>query len=286
MTRVADDWLARHKDSRFFLLLHYMDPHDPYFPHPYTGEAIARVEADDPDPSRAAQMRELYDGEIRFTDEHIGMVEAKLRELGIWDDTMIVITADHGEEFHEHGGWWHGTTLYEEQIRVPLLVKWPKGKVGAPPRVTDHPVRHLDIAPTLLTLAGAPIPAGMQGKDLAVPMAQRSESERMHYAEEDHEGNVLRAIRTNTWKLIEANPGNPRGLPAEELFAIEKDPKETQNVVEQNATVAAQMRQHAEAQRQLAASQAVEGGAQAKLSKEECEKLRVLGYVQDCDSVN
>ena len=286
VTRVADDWLARHKDSRFFLLLHYMDPHDPYFPHPYTGEGIARVEADNPDPSRAAHMRELYDGEIRFTDEHIAELEAKLRELGVWDDTMIVITADHGEEFHEHGGWWHGTTLYEEQIHVPLLVKWPKGKVGAPARVTDHLARHIDVAPTLLALAGAPIPAGMQGKDLAVPMAQRSESERMHYAEEDHEGNVLRAIRTDSWKLIEANAGNPRGLPPEELFAIGKDPRETQNVVEGNATVAAEMRKHAEAQRQLAASQAVEGGEQAKLTKEECEKLRVLGYVQDCDSVN
>jgi arylsulfatase A-like enzyme/uncharacterized membrane protein YbhN (UPF0104 family) len=286
VTRVADDWLARHRDSRFFLLLHYMDPHDPYFAHPYTGEAIARVETDNPDPALAKHMRELYDGEIRFTDAHIGKVEAKLRELGLWDDTMIVITADHGEEFHEHGGWWHGTTLYEEQIHVPLLVKWPKGKVGAPPRAGDHPVRHLDIAPTLLMLAGATIPPAMQGTDLAVPMAQRSEADRMLYAEEDHEGNVLRAIRTNTWKLIEANTGNPRGLAPAELFAIDKDPDEKQNVVEQNAKVTVEMRQHAEAQRQLAASQAVEGGEQAKLTKEECEKLRVLGYVQDCDSVN
>ena len=286
VTAVADDWLTRHKDSRFFLLLHYMDPHDPYFPHPYTGEGIARVENEHPDPALAKHMRELYEGEIRFTDEYIGKVEAKLRELGIWDDTLIVITADHGEEFHEHGGWWHGTTLYEEQIHIPMLVKWPKGKVGAPARVDDHPVRHIDIVPTLLTQAGAPIPAAMQGRDLAVPMAQRSESERMAYAEEDHEGNVLRSIRTDTWKLIEANPGNPRGLPTEELFAIEKDPQEKQNVVEQNAAVTAAMRQHAEAQRQLAASQAVEGGEQAKLTREECEKLRVLGYVQDCDSVN
>ena len=138
----------------------------------------------------------------------------------------------------------------------------------------------------LLTLAGATIPPAMQGTDLAVPMAQRSESDKMAYAEEDHEGNVLRSIRTDTWKLIEANPGNPRGLPATELFAIGSDPKEKQNVVDQNAAVTAEMRQHAEAQRQLAASQAVESGAQVKLTKEECEKLRVLGYVQDCDTVN
>ncbi len=286
VTGVADDWLTRHKDSRWFMLLHYMDPHDPYFERPYNGKGVARVDADHPDPSKAAYMRELYYGGVRFTDEWIGKVEARMRELGIWDDTMIVITADHGEEFMEHGGWWHGTTLYEEQIHVPLLVKWPKGKVGAPPRVADHPVRHIDIAPTLLTQAGAEIPAAMQGKDLAIPMAQRSEADRMLYAEEDHEGNVLRAIRTHKWKLIEANAGNPRGLPPTELFAIDTDPNEKQNVALQNAAMKAEMHQHAEAQRQLAASQAVEGGEQVKLTKEECEKLRVLGYVQDCDAVN
>ena len=180
VTRVADDWLTRHKDSRFFLLLHYMDPHDPYFPHPYTGEAIARVESDNPDPALAKHMRELYDGEIRFTDEHIGEVEAKLRELGLWDDTLIVITADHGEEFHEHGGWWHGTTLYEEQIHVPLLVKWPKGKVGraaARRRSPGAPPRHRADA----ARAGRRrrFPPRCRASDLAVPMAQRSDAERM-----------------------------------------------------------------------------------------------------------
>ena len=75
---------------------------------------------------------------------------AKLRELGLWDDTMIVITADHGEEFQEHGGWWHGTTLYEEQIRVPLIVRAP----GLAPRRVSAPVQTIDIAPTLLSMAG------------------------------------------------------------------------------------------------------------------------------------
>jgi arylsulfatase A-like enzyme/uncharacterized membrane protein YbhN (UPF0104 family) len=286
VTRTADDWLARHKDSRFFLLLHYMDVHDPYFAHPYDGEAIARVENENPDPALAKRMRELYDGNIRFVDEYLGQFEAKLRELGLWDDTAIVVTADHGEEFHEHGGWWHGTTLYEEQIHVPLLIKWPKGRIEAPARVDDHPVRQLDIAPTLLGLAGAPVPTTMQGKDLAIPFAQRSEAERMHYAEEDHEGNVLHAIRTQQWKLIEANAGNPRGLAPAELYAIDSDPHEKQNVSAANPAITAEMRQHAEAQRQIAASQAVESGKEAKLTKEECEKLRVLGYVQSCDQVN
>lgn len=286
VTGVATEWLDRHKDARWFLLLHYMDPHDPYFAHPYTGEAVARVEAEHPDASKAKRMRELYDGEIAFTDQHIAQIEQHLRQLGIWDETMIVITADHGEEFLDHGDWWHGKTLYEEQIAVPLLIKWAKGQVVAPPRADDHPARHKDVVPTILARAGAPISPGMQGRDLAVPFAERNDAERMHYAEEDHEGNVLRAVRTKDWKLIEANEGNPRGLAPLELFAIASDPGEKQNVAAAKPDVTAEMQRHAEAQGQLAASQAVEQGEQAKLTREECEKLRVLGYVQDCDSVN
>jgi uncharacterized protein (TIRG00374 family) len=286
VNEIATEWLDRHKDARWFLLLHYMDPHDPYFAHPHTGEAVARVEAEHPDPSKAQRMRELYDGEIAFTDEHIAKIEQHLKQLGLWDETMIVITADHGEEFLEHGGWWHGKTLYEEQIAVPLLVKWPKNQVVAPPRADDHPARHKDVVPTILARAGAPIPPAMQGRDLAVPFAERSDAERMHYAEEDHEGNVLRAIRTKEWKLIEANEGNPRGLAPVELFAIDRDRDEKQNVADTEPAVTAEMREHADAQGQLAASQAVEQGEQAKLTREECERLRVLGYVEDCDSVN
>ena len=284
VNRTAFDWFDRHQKSRFFLLLHYMDVHDPYFKHPYDGTAIARVEASSPDPSAAPRMRELYEGEIRFVDEHVGALAAHLRQLGLWDDALVVLAADHGEEFMEHGGFWHGTTLYEEQIHVPLLVKWPKGRAEAPPRVDDHLVRLIDIAPTLVARAGAEVPRSMQGTDLT--HAPASEAERMAYAEEDHEGNVLTAVRTPEWKLIEANAGNPRGLPPVELFAIGADPKEKHNLEAEQAERVAELRRHAQAQRQLAASRAVEGGEQAKLSKEECERLRVLGYVQSCDQLN
>jgi arylsulfatase A-like enzyme/uncharacterized membrane protein YbhN (UPF0104 family) len=283
---VAFDWLERHRDSRFFLLLHYMDPHDPYFAHPYDGEAVARVEAEDPDPSQAEHMRSLYEGEVRWVDAHLGAFVQRLRELGLYDDTLIVLTADHGEEFQDHHGWWHGKTLYEELIHIPLMVKWPAGRREAPPRVDDALVRHLDIGPTLVARSGAPVPASMQGTDLARGLAQRSEAERMAYAEENHEGNVLRALRTQDWKLIEANPGNPRGLPPLELFAIERDPGEHQNVADREPQVAADLRGHADAQQKLAASRAVKGGETAQLDKAECEKLRVLGYVQDCDQFN
>ncbi|HEY8492547.1 MAG TPA: sulfatase, partial [Myxococcota bacterium] len=280
---VALPWLERHAGARWFLLLHYMDPHDPYFAHPYDGTAIARVEAEHPDPALAPRMRALYEGEVRWTDQHLGVVFDRLRALGLWDQTMIVLTSDHGEEFHEHGGWWHGKTLYEDQIHVPFLVKWPRGVAG-PPDADGEIVRHIDVVPTILARAGAPLSSSLQGVDLlARPLAERSEAERTLYAEEDHEGNVLEAVRTRDWKLIEANPGNPRGLPPAELFAIETDPHERTNLIDAHAAVADELRRHGAAHRQLAASRAVAGGAAADIDREECERLRVLGYVERCE---
>jgi len=279
----AFDFLDRHKDSRFFLFVHYMDPHDPYFEHPYDGRAIARVENDNPDPAQAAEMLRLYRGEIRFLDGHFAKLIEKLKALGVYENTIIALTADHGEEFQEHGGWWHGLTLYDEQIHIPFLVKWRAAHREAPERVEDHLARQIDIAPTLLARAGAAVPSAMQGLDLLAPWDQRAEKDQVHLAEEDHEGNVLRALRTLDWKWLEANEGNPRGLPSEELFEIQRDPGERNNLVSQRPEIALEMRRKADAKVQFARSNAIGAGeAGAHLSLSECEALRALGYVQDC----
>jgi arylsulfatase A-like enzyme len=276
---VAFDWLDRHRDSRFFLFLHYMDPHDPYFEHPYDGRGIARAANQHPDPSLAGEMRRLYQGEIAYLDGNFGKLLAKLEELGVYDDTVIALVSDHGEEFYEHGGFWHGLTLYDNQIHVPLLVKWQKGRAAAPPGTPEGIARLIDVAPTFLARAGAAIPAAMQGVDLAVPYAGRAEKDRLHFAEEDHEGNVLRALRTSSWKLIEANEGNPRGLPPAELFHVESDPGERTNLHEREPARSAELRQHLDGQQKLAESRRV-GGGTATLTAAEEEALRALGYVQ------
>ena len=126
---------------------------------------------------------------------------------------MIVLVADHGEEFLDHGGFWHGLTLYEEQIHVPLLVKWRKDERLAPPEAAGVPARLIDVAPTLLARAGAGRPPRCRASTSPATSPARNESQRMVFAEENHEGNVLRAVRTERWKWIEANGGNPRGLP-------------------------------------------------------------------------
>jgi arylsulfatase A-like enzyme len=282
----AFEFLERHQGSRFFLFLHYMDPHDPYFRHPYDGHGIARAANQHPTPGMAEEMHALYRGEIAYLDENFGRLLAKLEELGLYENSVIALVADHGEEFLDHGGFWHGLTLYEEQIHVPLLVKWRKDERLAPPELPGIPARLIDVAPTLLARAGTRAPASMQGLDLAGDLATRNETQRMVFAEENHEGNVLRAVRTERWKWIEANPDNPRGLPERELFDVAADPNEKENVAEREPGTLAELRRHADGH-QLAAERGRVGEAKAAaISDEERASLCALGYLSgpECEA--
>ena len=208
-----------------FLFVGYMDPHDPYFAHPYDGSGYARAAHQHPDPSEAPALTELYDGEITYWDAEFGKLLDALEERGLYDELTIVVTSDHGEEFNEHGGFWHGTTLYDEQVRVPLLVKLPNGRRGG--TVVRHWVQSIDLMPTMLRQLGIEVPPGVQGGDLFVGTD-------VVYAEESHEGNVLESVRhldgTDEHKLITANPDNPRGLEPLELYRVDLDPGEQQNL--------------------------------------------------------
>ncbi|HEY8923454.1 MAG TPA: sulfatase, partial [Polyangia bacterium] len=134
------------KPKRSFVWVHFFEPHEPYVAHPefpFGGSDMDR-----------------YDSEIAYTDAAIGRlleyIDAHL------PSTVVVLAADHGEEFDEHGGRYHGSTLFEEQIHVPLLIRAP----GVAPRDVDRPVELIDIAPTILNLLDIPVPARMRGTDL------------------------------------------------------------------------------------------------------------------------
>src|SRR5207302_8432468 len=128
------------------------------------------------------------------------------------DRSLVALTADHGEEFQEHGGWWHGTTLYDEQIHVPLLVKPPGNSVAG--RVIEELATSLDIAPTIVAAAGAPVPGTFQGHVLPLDDGRPSPRQAA-FSEEASEGNGRQAVRTREGKLITANAANPRGPPPE-----------------------------------------------------------------------
>ena len=157
-------WLRnRPRDRPFFLYLHTTDPHDPYMPRsPYRERFAAGI---DPalglhlsvwkrNRTETASARDihdlaaLYDGEIAFVDEQFGRLLDELRELGIYDSTLIVLIADHGEEFHEHGTWTHSNNLFTETTHVPLLIKLPKQWGGG--TVSDGLAQQVDLLPTVL----------------------------------------------------------------------------------------------------------------------------------------
>ncbi len=154
--------------QRVFLWLHLFDPHAPYTP------------AEAP-PGASAEA--LYDAEVRETDRALGGLLDGLQSLGRLDDSVLAIHSDHGEAFGEHGAWYHGTSFFDEQIRVPLILRVP----GLPPARIRRPTGNVDIAPTLLELAGLPIPAWMHGvslvpvlldPEIAFPRAAFAESPR------------------------------------------------------------------------------------------------------------
>jgi arylsulfatase A-like enzyme len=276
VTAEAKGWFAGRapNDPPFFLFLHYMEPHDPYMIHPYNGVGYARVTNPNPPPEVANLYRAAYDGEIAHLDRHLGELFDDLRARGLYDRTLIVLTGDHGEEFQEHGGWWHGTTLYDEQTHVPLIVKPTLGGGG---RVVQEFATSLDITPTVLHAAGLPAPDVAQGHvlplDGGAPPARQSV-----FAEEDLEGNVLHAVRTRAWKLIIANPGNPRGLAVEELYDLPVDPGESRNIVSSAPAEAEQMR--AELGRSVLQARAHAGASEQTGSDAATqERLRALGYV-------
>ncbi len=266
-------WLDQVKDQPFFLFMHYMDPHDPYFAHPFNGEGIARASQPNPPPELAERMIELYNQDIKYMDDQFGVFVQFLKDRGLYDKTMIVFTADHGEEFYDHGGWWHGTTLYDEQIRIPLIIKLPGSKQRG--TVDTRIARSLDVAPTIIGAAGAAVPGAMQGMDL-FSGEERPESS---YAEEDHEHNVIQSIRTESWKLILTEEGSPRMAAPVELFDVENDAGEKTNLAEEKPE---KVKKFSTAIRKLV--EKILGNAynasEGEIDEATQDRLKALGYVE------
>ena len=186
---MADDAIAffeQHRADKFFLWVHFYDPHLSYEPH---AEVLPFGE----------QRMDLYDGEIRFTDLHVGRVLARLKELGLWGRTAVVVTGDHGEGFGEHGVTEHGFDLYTAQTKVPLIVRVP----GLPPRRVLAPAGHVDIAPTLLNLARGAAEPRFLGRSLVPELAGQGEPPPPPvFQEVTSERGKKRALVTADWHVI------------------------------------------------------------------------------------
>lgn len=207
VTESAVKMLRTSLNPPFFLFAHYFDAHDPY----------------DPPPPFNQDAGHLYEGEIAYVDAQLSPLFDVLREIGQDDNTLIVLTADHGEALGEHGEDTHGYFLYDSTLRVPLIICWPK-RIAAGTRVTDS-VSGVDIAPTALALLRAAPLSRAQGADLSSLFASKDtpQMSRLIYSETFAtlfalSFAPLRAVRQEGWKLIHA--------PRDELYEYSRDPAE------------------------------------------------------------
>jgi choline-sulfatase len=250
---VVDDalaWLDNIRGRRFFLWVHLFEPHAPY------GNP-----SDPAERRRPAQAR--YDDEVAEADRQAGRV---IDALGAdRASTIVVVAADHGEAFGEHGEIGHSLFVYDTTLRVPLVMAGP----GVPPgRTSDVPVDLIDVAPTVMRLLGV-TPFDTDGVDLQPALAGGTLSPRDLYAESfapllDFGWSPLRSMRSGRWKFVAA--------PSPELYDLETDPGETVNVVTSNAEVAAPMLD------QVQRFSGTELTAQAASDPEALARLQALGY--------
>ncbi len=298
ITDLAAARLGEFGDVPFFLYVHYMDPHGPYQPAaPYdpgvpAGGAGMRPQViqglsewlnlqriRDPSfgisPAERAHLVRLYEGEVAFTDFHVGRLLARLEALGLDDRTLVAFLADHGEAFAERGAFSHGTSLHEEQIHVPLFIVEPAGTRGAAPRLVARPVRTVDLAGMLLESAGAggqALPAGGQPRPAGV-YSELNALTSGPFAEGGYEAS--RIVRRDGYKLFYA-PDTGEHL----LFDLGRDPGERDDLFGDKPPAAAELL--ADLERHLAAGRP--GGTDEQgggvLSSEQLERLEALGYVE------
>ncbi len=285
VTREALAWIdsgAAPAGAPFYLYLHYMDTHDPFMQHDQPGVGYARsVLRENVDPALEAPMREAYDSEVEYLDRHLGALFQGLKDRGLYDDALIVFTSDHGEEFYDHEGWWHGYTLYEEMLHVPLIIKLP-GNQHAGLR-QEGIARHVDLAPTMLHFAGLPKGEKMEGISLFGPdNAPANHVTAFSFAHNDFEGNLLRAVRALDAKLIHAEAVRTRDLAPVELYDILKDPGERVNLAEdpaqadRRAALEGVLEQH----RQGLPIAERDTTLEAPMSRDLEDQLRSLGYLE------
>jgi arylsulfatase A-like enzyme len=228
-------WLARNRGYRFFAYLHYMEPHRPYTPpadlrppvppgvRPEVANGAVYEIAQDIlrggpplPPHDVDYLRALYDAEVRSWDRELPQLLDTLERFGVRDSTLIVVTADHGEEFQEHGRLRHGPHLYEETIRVPLVIVGP----GVRPGRSTVQAQGIDVFPTLAHVLGFRARRRLPGQDLfAAPAARAAFSETGNGGE----GHLI-AVRRDGWKLIHAP-----ALDRWELYDLSRDAGEHEN---------------------------------------------------------
>jgi arylsulfatase A-like enzyme len=314
LTRDVDstlgNWLNTFGNDPFLLFLHTFEIHTPYTHMTFAAPLLSDTQRAEilslvaPRPAhkwfdlnsemmaylraqglfRREVTEALYDGGIRAADDFLSGLFASLRQRGLYDDMLIIIFSDHGEELGEHNPEHiygiHGTSMYDLMIRVPLLMRLPRRfRAGT---VVDEQVELIDVAPTVLDLLDIPAPAVMQGTSLtALIDGAAGRSKRWTMSEATSEGDELKALRTADFKYIMAGEvhdddrsGVPSRIKREVLYDLRADPQEQRPIADPERTAA--MRAQLEAL--LRSIPAGAQPAEAIIDPDVSERLRALGY--------
>ena len=268
----------------FFLMVHFIDPHLPYdAPDSVAGrfgdvsasslttkgrkpivEGLAGLTDED---RETIGIR--YDEEVAYVDQELGRLFDFLESESLWDETLVVLTSDHGEELFDHGGFEHGHSMFQELLRVPLVMWGPGIEGGREPT----PVSLQDLVPTIVAATGADVPVGLTGFSLWESIAEGKQLPRRELlAENILWGREHQAIVVWPYKLI-FEPRSGRMS----LFDLQADPAETEDLSIEEPEKAGELLQRLRAR--LATLESSEAGAAVTLSPEMEEELRALGYL-------
>ncbi|MEM1204493.1 MAG: sulfatase [Acidobacteriota bacterium] len=268
-------------DKPLFVFYHTYEPHTPYEPPAEyramfepppsdvvpTGEALLPFQDDASSFSAddIQHLSDLYDAGIRYTDDVMRRFFDELEGLGFFENHLTVVTSDHGEEFGDHGGLLHRVSLYDELLRVPLLISGTEIPAGV---VDNRAASLVDVAPTVYTALRMRPRAPISGRDLLGPLEDHPRWAFAQYA------GLLEAARGDKWKLIRDQMNGEV-----ELYNLHKDPGETRNVAARNPEMVERLERRINHWRRSCPELDLER-RDAQLTDEDVQKLRALGYVQ------
>jgi arylsulfatase A-like enzyme len=288
LTRKAQKFIQEKNNLPFFLYLHYNEPHVPYWAMPFQGRSLdletlhigswygSEEEAPTKISGRQMFMSEIlhlrYTNGIRVADKQVKRIWSTVKELGLADETIIIIVADHGEEFLEHGGFYHKSSLFQEQIRIPLIIYIPENLGVSLP---DQPggVSMLDLAPTILDLVG--IEQKMPQADGQSLLQKHDSVNRDKYMMFQQSHELWSAVVAEPYKLI-LKQNLKTGVSDTMLFNLDLDPGETNNLRATNREICEQMLRRLQVQ--LDQTSPPSQAPKHNLTLLEIQRMRSLGY--------
>ena len=290
VTELGLEFIDRHQDRPFFLFLQYQDPHYPwylqekydYYPEYRgrikSGQGITQLQRWVPTMTgdEVKKIKALYDSNIAFMDEHVGMVLDRLKELGLYEESLIVFTADHGEDFLDknyfHLWLGHARKLFQEYIHVPLIIKLP-GQTE--PKVVEEAVELLDLMPTIAAETGLSIPEAYLHDGLPLEVDEQGRVAGKPLISETTSATHQQAAIWKGHKLIHYLR---RGVSL--LFDLDQDPREERNLADQDPEIKAELEQAlAEWNEAVKTSPSKVTGGGARLRQDDVRKLKDLGYM-------